>query len=279
MRLCCTKETSASPDTWTPKNPLWGHCAAVSLVAQNMFGGTLLRVSLTDTPFKAMRSHYFNKLPDGTVIDFTKEQFGKLYPSGLKTKTRTCGSILEHESTRNRYKKLALRFAYEMTQNVLLLHPLYGACFEAALDSGCQKLWVGSVLVHNGVVVSSGNNHPVEELAHVCKPKCIRFNIQSRTESMIGACGHAEEYAMWEAIQKGIPLSECDMYVAMVGTDGLPRFRSDPSVGYTCLRCATAMRLAGIKNVYIDIVDHWEKISIKDALQSALQYALGEKKL
>lgn len=280
LRIACRKDTSVDPNGWSPENPLWEHCAVVSLVAQNMFGGYLVRASLGNTPFAFMRSHYaIKRMRDGIIVDFTRDQFEEQYPKNLTWEKRYRSKVLEHQGTKDRYKKLALRVARAITNNPLLENEIYKACFDTALDSRCQKLWVGSVLVRNGIVVSSGNNHPIPELAHVCKPTCIRFNIQSRTESMIGACAHAEEYAMWDAVQRGISLSECDMYVTMVGTDGLPRFRKDSSVGYTCLRCATQMRMAGIKTVYIDIVDHWEKIGIEEAMQSALQYALGEKKL
>jgi len=88
LPLICDKETSSDPDNWTPENPLWGHCAIVSLVAQNLFGGELLRGSLMEVPgFERMRSHYWNKLADGSIEDFTKSQFGERYPEGLKAET------------------------------------------------------------------------------------------------------------------------------------------------------------------------------------------------
>ncbi len=280
LRQTCEKDTSADPKGWSHLNPLWGHCAVASLVVQNIFGGKLLRVSLENTPFEFMRSHYFNELPDKSSIDFTQEQFGTRYPKDLIPAKRPRSLVLAHQETRNRYKKLALRVARVVSRNNPLFEDeKYQACFEGALDSLCQKLWVGCILVRDHKVISQGQNKPIKELEHVCEPKCIRFQIQSRTESMVGACAHAEEYVIWDAVRMGVPLHECDIYVAMVGTDGLPRFRKDSRVGYTCLRCATSMRLAGIKNVYIDIADHWEKVGIDEALQSALQYAQGEKKL
>lgn len=68
----CDKETSLDPDGWSSENPLLGHCAVVSLIVQNLFGGELLRASLAGTEFAHMRSHYWNRLPDGTADDFTK---------------------------------------------------------------------------------------------------------------------------------------------------------------------------------------------------------------
>lgn len=276
LPLVCAKDTSSSGDTWNVENPLWGHCAVASLVAQNLFGGKILRASLENTPFASMRSHYVNQLPDGTIIDFTTEQFGKTYPV-LQFEERGRSYLLSHAETKKRYKELALRFARDVfCENPLLNDPLYKECFFEALESGCQKLWVGVILMHNGRIVSRGNNHPVPELAHLCQSSCIRFGIQSRTESMIGACGHAEEFAIWSAIHSGINPRECDIYVALIGTDGLPRFRKEAA--NTCLRCAMLMHFAGIKNIYVDVKDRWEKIENGKEIQHALNYALGEKK-
>ena len=77
----CDRETTLTPDDWSPENPLLGHCAVVSLIVQNFFGGELLRASLEHVPeFAHMRSHYWNRLPDSTAEDFTAPQFGDRYP-------------------------------------------------------------------------------------------------------------------------------------------------------------------------------------------------------
>lgn len=82
----CNRETSQDPAGWTPENPLWGHCAVVCLAAQNLFGGELLRASLTEVPgFEHMRSHYWNTL---AVIFLSDEllmlvlQYSKIRPQG-----------------------------------------------------------------------------------------------------------------------------------------------------------------------------------------------------
>src|SRR5690348_3302181 len=106
----CSKETSSDPDGWTPENPLYGHCAVASVLAQLVFGGTLLRASLEQDPkFSHMRSHYVNKLPDETVIDFTKNQFGNAYPS-MEFEKRTRTYVLENKQTHQRYSILAFRY-------------------------------------------------------------------------------------------------------------------------------------------------------------------------
>lgn len=80
----CDKETSYDAKGWTAKNPLYSHCTPVSLIAQNLFGGRLLCASLKESQkYKHMKSHYWNKLPDGIEIDFTKPQFEDDYPNGL----------------------------------------------------------------------------------------------------------------------------------------------------------------------------------------------------
>src|SRR3989344_6887141 len=75
----CDRETTADALRWDSKLPLWGHCAAVSLLAQNLYGGELMRADLEGTPFAFMGSHYWNKFPDGTEDDFTASQFGDTY--------------------------------------------------------------------------------------------------------------------------------------------------------------------------------------------------------
>lgn len=106
----CDKKTSVDPNGWTEKNPLWGHCAVVSLLALDLFGGDLLRVSLKGTKFASSRWHYWNKLPDGTEWDFTRLQFGACYPRGLKVVTRIRKEVMSYPPTVRRYELLKKRF-------------------------------------------------------------------------------------------------------------------------------------------------------------------------
>lgn len=106
----CDSRTSVSPHTWVSENPLLGHGAVVALVAQDFFGGQLLRVSLEGTSFANMRSHYFNRLSDGNIIDFTVSQFEGQYPEGLNAEERDRDHLLFHRDTENRYELFASRF-------------------------------------------------------------------------------------------------------------------------------------------------------------------------
>ena len=114
----CDKETSQDPERWSKENPLWGHCAVVSLVVQDYLGGELLRASLLSVKgFEHMRSHYWNQLEDGKEIDFTKSQFGDKYPEDLQWELRTREYVLSYQETAKRYELLKSRFL-KLLQNV-----------------------------------------------------------------------------------------------------------------------------------------------------------------
>jgi len=100
------KETSFTPELWEEDNPTSGHCAVVALLAQDIFGGKLLRASLDQTEFASLRSHYWNLLPDGTEIDFTQSQFGDRRPLLLGTVEREY--LLQNDEVRKRYEALRI---------------------------------------------------------------------------------------------------------------------------------------------------------------------------
>ena len=276
LPVICDQETSQDSNGWTLENPLWGHCAVVSLVAQNLFGGELLRGSLMEVPgLEHMRSHYWNKLADGEIEDFTKPQFGANYPSGLKAEVRGRSYVLSYPETVKRYKLLAFRLAKAVSEgNPIFDDQFYQKCFYTALDSSCQKMKFGCVITHNGEIVYEGCNKTIEPLKSLCEPKCIRFSITSRTESMLGGCGHAEE-GLWEVVHRGIPVRECELYVAGLYANGLPWLKQ--AAEHTCLRCAVQMYNAHLKIIYVPVVDRWIGITPEQALDTARSYATKEK--
>ena len=283
LHRVCSKETSLSPEGWAKENPLYGHCAVVSLVAQNLYGGDLIRASLDDTPFANMGTHYINRI-GGVNKDFTAPQFGDNYPSGLQFVPKTRDYVLYDPSTgkprpiMERYKRLAFRVAKELHEgNKLFDDPIYQLCFNSALDSRCKKMWFGSVITHDSEVVYSGANSTIEPLKNLCQPDCIRDNLQSRTESMLGACAHAEELGLWEVSKKGIPLSECSLYIAGVHTTGLPWIKTEPE--HTCLRCSVQMYNANVGKIFVPVNNQWMSIKPKDAVSQAMLYATGQKKV
>lgn len=158
--------------------------------------------------------------------------------------------------------------------------PIYQACIEEARKSPCQKKGVGAVFVApQGIIIAREHNRFIEGLEGLCTPTCIRLQIQSRTESMIGACGHAEERLIWGVIKKGYGpfLEDFSIYVAGV-VHGVPEKRSYPE--FTCLCCAVAMHYAGIPSIHLAYLGkEWIKQTAAEALASATQYALGTKKI
>ncbi len=280
LPLICDRETSQDAEHWSPENPLVGHCAVVSLLSQNLFGGWLLRASLEGIPeFARMRSHYWNKLADGSEEDFTKPQFGEYYPINLLASERERSYVLSYAETAKRYKLLAWRLAKVLSNgNPFFEDGYYRQCFDVAMDSPCQKMKFGCLITHFQQVIYKGCNETIPELKSLCDPKCIRLGITSRTESMPGACGHAEEKGLWEvARMRKFPLEECELYIAGFYPNGLPWIKERAE--HTCLRCAVQMHYAGIRRIHVPVVDCWEDISTQRALQTALAYATGEKKV
>ena len=275
--LICTKETSYSSKGWTKENPLYGQCTVVSLIAQSFFGGELLRASLKNSPdFKRMRYHYWNRLPDGREIDFTKDQFGDKYPKGLVSEVKRRKEVIRIPTVEKRYKELALNLVKHLNKNNPIFDaPVYQRCFFSALESPCQKMKFGCVIKRGDEIVYEGNNKTIGPLKDLCDPKCIRFLIQSRTEQMLGACGHAEELGLWEVAKKGIPLNECELYIAGTHSNGLPWLKKEPE--HTCLRCTTQMYNAGIKKIYVPVNDRWVGLTKEEAIKTALAYATKEK--
>ncbi len=104
VRLACAHETSADPNGWTLENPLWGHCVVVALVVQDHCGGQLLRSTLEGTSFAHLRSHYWNRLPDGIEADLTREQFGAICPV-LSPGPGHREYVLTFPHTRDRYER------------------------------------------------------------------------------------------------------------------------------------------------------------------------------
>jgi 8-oxo-dGTP pyrophosphatase MutT (NUDIX family) len=68
-----TCDPSDLPD-WRPENPARGQCGATALVIHDLLGGDLI---LGEVHERGARRgfHYWNRLPDGTEVDLTQNQF------------------------------------------------------------------------------------------------------------------------------------------------------------------------------------------------------------
>lgn len=86
---------------WDEENKTLGHCAIVSLIVNDYFGGEIYKVDLENI------SHYFNYI-DNEVIDLTSEQFNfKISYENKMLKTRE--EMLSNKDTENRYNLLNTR--------------------------------------------------------------------------------------------------------------------------------------------------------------------------
>lgn len=73
---------TASPGcqaVWSKNNPGWGQGEVSALAIQSYLGGDLLL-----TVVDGYGSHYYNRLPNGTDFDLTRDQFpsGTIVPAG-----------------------------------------------------------------------------------------------------------------------------------------------------------------------------------------------------
>jgi hypothetical protein len=114
---CCSKETSFVPEYWNKNNPTLGHCAVIALIAQDIFGGELLRASLKETKFAYEKTHYWNLLPDTSEVDFTEEQFMGKKPK-LMGEIRTREHILSNKQTKQRYQLFKTVFLLKLKETL-----------------------------------------------------------------------------------------------------------------------------------------------------------------
>lgn len=85
-------------DNWSIKNPTLGHCAIVSLILNDYFGGEIYKIKVDGM------SHYFNYI-DNKIIDLTKDQFNcRVDYTNKQKKSRE--EMLDNTDTLFRYKLL-----------------------------------------------------------------------------------------------------------------------------------------------------------------------------
>lgn len=108
LRESWNADTSAYP-RWSPHSPSRGQCAVTALIVQDALGGDLERVTVNG------ESHYYNRLPDGTELDLTRDQFAAWSPSTPETRTREY--VLSYAPTADRYALLKTRVAEHAQAN------------------------------------------------------------------------------------------------------------------------------------------------------------------
>jgi len=120
LKKSWSKESSAYPESWTPKNPAWGQCLVTALLIQDYKGGKILegKVKMGGK----MRKHFWNELPGGKEFDFTKEQFSNNTNNISITKKEEMKSefishCLRIQNVRQRYFLLKSNFEKLISMN------------------------------------------------------------------------------------------------------------------------------------------------------------------
>ena len=91
----------ASSSLWKPENPALGQCGVTALLAQDRFGGTILKTEVGG------RRHFYNRI-DGRRIDFTAEQFDR--PIDYRDVPSTREEALS-DSSDDQYRALSARLS------------------------------------------------------------------------------------------------------------------------------------------------------------------------
>jgi len=60
---------------WSAANPSRGQCGSTALIIHDLLGGDLLIAEVIRSDGSRQGVHYWNRLPDRTEIDLTREQF------------------------------------------------------------------------------------------------------------------------------------------------------------------------------------------------------------
>jgi hypothetical protein len=76
IRAAWSEQTCDPVDLpWSPANPSRGQCAVTAFVLHDLLGGDLLSAEVLNADGSSQGWHTWNRLPDGTEVDLTAEQF------------------------------------------------------------------------------------------------------------------------------------------------------------------------------------------------------------
>jgi len=62
-------------DNWSADQPSRGQCGSTALTIHDLLGGDLLIAEVAHADGSRQGVHYWNRLPDGTEVDLTRDQF------------------------------------------------------------------------------------------------------------------------------------------------------------------------------------------------------------
>lgn len=296
LRNSCSRETSYSQKLWTQENPLFGHCAVAALVAQDFIGGVIWRNAFPKKWIARLGSgsHYWNYLPDGSVIDLTENQFPADFPYkdfvGGKigeVSHRGRKQLLLHKDTRRRYELLKERVKTLLKTNPLFTDEKFQRSWELAFsgEAVCPKMRFACLVYDCDRLVTQSTNKNFtkqfgrERLCALDGSACIRMGMPSRTDATLGDCGHAPIWCLAKVFELGYKPSDLprlDFYEGGFKPDGSPWWRDEPS--YTCTYCQNMFAIFGLDKIHGAFGGAWHPLWTKDSLYTSTEYAKGLKK-
>jgi hypothetical protein len=158
------------------------------------------------------------------------------------------------------------------TQKEFLMDGKYKRCLELAEMSPCAKRGFGCILLKEGQRPIETYNWKIQCAQEICQPECIRLQMHSGSDPLIGSCGHAEELAIWGSVEQCGSAKDAELYIAGVMKPGNePLIVTAPM--FYCMRCATAMYYAEVRGVNVWIEGRWVFMTAQEAYDSSWSIA------
>ncbi len=299
LRKCAKRDTSAGPNQWAENNPLFGHCAVAATTAHDFLGGKITSRFFPAEWAKRFgnRSHYWNVLPNGTAVDFSRDQFPPDFPlddfmAGKLGESRGDADMREYllsvSATDFRYNVLRDRIRVFLETQPILCDEKFQRLWELAFsgESVCKKARFACLVYNGGTLIAKDVNRPMTaqfgdgRFCALNGVSCKRENLPPRSDPSIGDCGHSIPWCLrqvFEAGYKPSDLARLDFYEQGFYPDGDPWFRPKPE--YTCLACQNLFAVFGLDKVQGAYEGRWTPLWTKDSFYSCAGYALGEKKI
>ncbi len=309
LKNSCAKETSDTPDKWTPENPLFGHCAVIACVVQDFKGGIIKRSEFPEEWKEKLgsRSHYWNEIiiynqDGGEDFDLSRGQFPADFPYwdfiegkvGKMSEDKDWRSYVldpKFPKTRERYDALKKKVDLLLASNPLFTDKKFQRCWELAFsgiygETTCPKMrFACSVYDKTGNLITESTNKNFcakfgkERLCSFDGLTCIRLGMPSRTDATLGDCGHAPIWCLAQVLELGWKPSDLpmlDFYEGGFNLDGSPWWRTEAS--YTCTYCENMFAIFGLDKIYGAFGGAWHPLWTKDSLYTSIEYAKGLKK-
>lgn len=127
----------------------------------------------------------------------------------------------------------------------------------ASNRSTCKRRKVGTVIVKDKMVISTGYNGPPKDVPHCSETGCLREEKKVPSGERHELCRglHAEQNAIIQAARNGVNISGADLYCC-----------TKP-----CSICTKMIINAGIKNVYF-IKDYKDELADELSVQSNVNF-------